>query len=145
MGSRTDKPQLQDPFIMPSRISIGDKQSIPIFIGRNIDQEVAKNESDLEDDKYKLLILKYDANKDTLVEQTEGTLEQEEEPKTLLQSADWFGKHETTHLKVTWAKVQRAFITRFNEIKSEGQIVVILQYAKQKKYELVEVYYDRFL
>jgi hypothetical protein len=31
---------------MPSKISIGDKQNRPIFIGRNIKQEVARNESD---------------------------------------------------------------------------------------------------
>jgi len=32
----------------------------------------------------------------------------------------------------------------FNEISSEGQMVVALRYAKQKKYELVEDYYDLF-
>jgi hypothetical protein len=42
MASRIDKPQLQDLFIMSSRISIGEKQSIPIFIGRNVKQEVTQ-------------------------------------------------------------------------------------------------------
>jgi hypothetical protein len=42
MASQTDKPQLQDLFIMPSIISIGDEQSISIFIGRSTKQEVAK-------------------------------------------------------------------------------------------------------
>jgi hypothetical protein len=31
------------------------------------------------------------------------------------------------------------------EIPSEGQVVVASQYAKQKKYESMEDYYDRFL
>jgi len=42
MPSQTDKPQLQDPFITRRKISIRDEQSKPIFIGRNIKQEVAK-------------------------------------------------------------------------------------------------------
>jgi hypothetical protein len=43
---------------------------------------------------------------------------------------------------MTWVEVQHAFITRFNEIRSEGQAIAILRYVKQKKYELVEDYYD---
>jgi hypothetical protein len=42
MAHRTDKPQLQDLFITPNRISIGDKQSKPMFISRSAKQEVAK-------------------------------------------------------------------------------------------------------
>jgi hypothetical protein len=42
-------------------------------------------------------------------------------------------------------KVQHAFITRFNEIRSEGQAAITLQYARLKKYELMEDYYDWFL
>jgi hypothetical protein len=38
--------------------------------------------------------------------------------------------------------VQRAFIIRFSEIRSEGQAIVASQYAKQKKYESMEDYYD---
>ncbi len=34
------------------------------------------------DDEYELPILKYDANQDALVEEKEGTLMEEEEPKT---------------------------------------------------------------
>ncbi len=37
------------------------------------------------------------------------------------------------------------FIIRFSEIRSEGQVIVTLQYAKQKKYELMEDYYDQFM
>jgi hypothetical protein len=42
VANQTKKPQLQDPFIMLSKIFIGDEQSKPIFIGRNIKQEVAR-------------------------------------------------------------------------------------------------------
>jgi hypothetical protein len=42
-------------------------------------------------------------------------------------------------------KVQRAFISWFDEICNEGQVVVALRYAKQNKYEFVKDYYDRFL
>ncbi len=57
---------------------------------------------------------------------------------------NWFRRYETAHL-TTWAKVQHAFITQFNEIRSEGQLVIALGYVKQKKYESIEDYYDRFL
>jgi hypothetical protein len=46
---------------------------------------------------------------------------------------------------MTWAKVQRAFITQFSEIRSEGQAAATLRYAKQKKYESTKDYYDKFL
>jgi hypothetical protein len=46
MVSETNKLQLYDPFITLSRISIGDEHSRPIFISKNLTQEVAKNESD---------------------------------------------------------------------------------------------------
>jgi hypothetical protein len=60
-----------------------------------------KNESDLDYDKYDLLIFKYDANQETLVQQKEGApMEEEEgtlmkeegEPKTPLQSTYEEGK-----------------------------------------------------
>jgi hypothetical protein len=57
---------------------------------------------------------------------------------------DYFGKYETTHLETTWAKVQHDFIAWFNDIKIERQAIVILRYMKQKKYELMEDYYNKF-
>jgi len=60
-----------------------------------------ENESDLDDDKYDLLIFKYDANQETLVQQKEGApmeeeegtlVEKEGEPKTPLQSTYEEGK-----------------------------------------------------
>jgi hypothetical protein len=48
------------------------------------------------------------------------------------------GRYETVHPTTTWAKVQCDFIIRFSEIRSEGQAIVALQYAKQKKYESME-------
>jgi len=44
--------------------------------------------------------------------------------------------------QTTWAKVQCAFIIRCSEIRSEGQAIVASRYAKQKKYESMEDYYD---
>ncbi len=35
-----------------------------------------------------------------------------------------FGRYEIAHPTMTWAKVQRAFITRFNEIRSERQATI---------------------
>jgi hypothetical protein len=87
--------KLQDSFITPNIIFVGDEQSGPIFIGRSHTQEMAKNEIDLDDNKYELPILKYDANQEALVkqkeralvEEEEGTLVEEEgEPKTPSQS-----------------------------------------------------------
>jgi hypothetical protein len=49
------------------------------------------------------------------------------------------------HLVTTWDEVHRAFISRLSEIHSKGQVAVALRYAKQKKYESIEDYYDRFL
>ncbi len=60
-------------------------------------------------------------------------------------AADWIGNYETTHPIVTWVKVQCAFIPWFNETRIEGQAIVTLQYVKQKKYEPMEDYYDKFL
>jgi len=60
-------------------------------------------------------------------------------------ATDWFGKYETTHPTMTCIEVQCAFITRFSEIKNEVQATITLRYAKQKKFELMEDYYDRFL
>jgi hypothetical protein len=57
---------------------------------------------------------------------------------------NWFGIYEIVH-PTTWVEVQRAFITRFCEIRNEGQAVAILRYAKQKKYESTKDYYDQFL
>jgi hypothetical protein len=45
----------------------------------------------------------------------------------------------------TWDEVQWAFISQFSEIRNEGQAIAALRYAKQKKYESVEHYYDKFL
>jgi hypothetical protein len=45
----------------------------------------------------------------------------------------------------TWGEVQCAFISRFSEIHSEEQAKATLKYTKQKKYESVEYYYDKFL
>ncbi len=45
----------------------------------------------------------------------------------------------------TWGEVQWAFINRFREICNEGQVATTLRYAKQKKYESIENYYDKFL
>ncbi len=56
--------------------------------------------------------------------------------------ANWFGKYETVHPTTTCAKVQRAFIIQFSEIRSEGQVIATSRYAKQKKYESMEDYYD---
>jgi hypothetical protein len=58
-------------------------------------------------------------------------------------SIDWFAKYETTHPIATWGAVQCTFINRFNEIHNEGQAATTLKYAKQKKYEFVENYYDK--
>jgi hypothetical protein len=55
---------------------------------------------------------------------------------------DWFGRYEIVHPTTTWAKVQRAFIIQFSEIRSEGQAIATSQYAKQNKYESMEDYYD---
>ncbi len=57
----------------------------------------------------------------------------------------WFARYETTHLMTTWGELQHAFISWFSEIHNEGQATTTLKYAKQKKYEFVEDYYDRFL
>ncbi len=59
--------------------------------------------------------------------------------------ANWFGRYEIVHSTMTWAEVQCAFMIRFNEIRNEGQATVASRYAKQKKYELMEDYYDQFL
>jgi hypothetical protein len=53
--------------------------------------------------------------------------------------------YEMAHLATTWGEVQHFFISQFNEIHSEGQTTAILRYVKQKKYESIEDYYDRFL
>jgi len=41
VANQTNKPKLQDPFITPSRIFIGDEHSESIFIGKNSMQKVA--------------------------------------------------------------------------------------------------------
>ncbi len=43
---------------------------------------------------------------------------------------DWFVGYETTHLVTTWDEIQWAFISQFNEIRSEGQVVATLRYEK---------------
>ncbi len=62
-----------------------------------------ENENDLEDDEYELPILKYDANQDTLVEQKEETLEQEEEE---LRTPSQLAYEEGKDLK---SKVEKSF------------------------------------
>ncbi len=42
VANQIDKPQLQDLFITPNNISIGDEQSKPIFIGRSAKQETTR-------------------------------------------------------------------------------------------------------
>jgi hypothetical protein len=42
MPNPTDKPKLQDLFIMSSKIFIGDERNRPIIIGRSRMQEVVK-------------------------------------------------------------------------------------------------------
>jgi hypothetical protein len=58
---------------------------------------------------------------------------------------DWFGRYETVHPTMTWAKVQCAFIIRFSKIRSDRQAITTSLYSKQKKYEMMEDYYDQFL
>jgi hypothetical protein len=41
MANQTDKPQLQDPFITPSKMYVGDKWSGAIFIGGSFTQKMA--------------------------------------------------------------------------------------------------------
>jgi hypothetical protein len=64
---------------MPNIISIGDEQTRPIFIGRSVKKKWPENANDPQDNKYELPIIKYNANKDALVEQKKGTPEHEEE------------------------------------------------------------------
>jgi hypothetical protein len=45
-------------------------------------------------------------------------------------ATDWFVKYETTHPMTTWDEIQWAFISQFNEICCEGQVVTALRYAK---------------
>jgi hypothetical protein len=42
VANQIDKPQLQELFITPRKISIGDEQSRPIFIGKRVKQELAR-------------------------------------------------------------------------------------------------------
>jgi hypothetical protein len=58
---------------------------------------------------------------------------------------DCFVRFEITRPTTIWDEVQWAFISRFSEVWSEGQAIAMLPYAKQKKYELIEDYYDWFL
>ncbi len=58
---------------------------------------------------------------------------------------NWFAKYETTHPMATWGEVQRDFINWFSEIRNEGLTAATLRYAKQKKYEFIDDYYDIFL
>jgi len=46
---------------------------------------------------------------------------------------------EIARLATTWDELEWAFISRFNEVWNEGQVVVVLHYAKQKKYELTDL------
>ncbi len=60
-------------------------------------------------------------------------------------ATNWFARYGMIHLAATWDEVQWAFISQFSEICSEGQATTTLKYAKQKKYESIKYYYDRFL
>jgi len=62
-----NKPKVQDPFITPSKMSIGDEKNRLIFITRSVKQEVASNENDPKTDNYELPIVKYDVNHDVLI------------------------------------------------------------------------------
>ncbi len=79
MANWTNKQKLHDLFITPNKISIGDEQNRPIFISRSVKQEMVRNENDPKDDDYELLIIKYDANHDALIEQKERTTKHEED------------------------------------------------------------------
>jgi hypothetical protein len=57
----------------------------------------------------------------------------------------WFSRYGIVHIMATWDEVQWAFISWFSEICSEGQATTTLRYAKQKKYESVKDYHDKFL
>jgi hypothetical protein len=45
-------------------------------------------------------------------------------------AVNWFAKFETTQLVATWDEVRWVFISRFNGVRSEGQVVATLRYAK---------------
>jgi hypothetical protein len=59
-------------------------------------------------------------------------------------TTNWFARYETRHPTATWHEVWQAFISQFSEIHSKGQVATTLKYAKQKNYESLEDYYDRF-
>ncbi len=60
-------------------------------------------------------------------------------------SANWFTCYKIANHTITWGKVQRAFISKFNDVCSERQAVIALKEMKQWKHEIMEDYYDRFL
>ncbi len=75
MANWTKKLQLQDPFIMLSRTSIGDEKPTQYSLVETLNKKWPKNESNSEDDKYELPILKCGANQCALVKHKKRTLE----------------------------------------------------------------------
>ncbi len=59
--------------------------------------------------------------------------------------ASYFARYETPHLIATWNEVQWTFIMRFGEICNKWQVAVTLKYAKHKRCELVENYFDQLM
>jgi hypothetical protein len=67
-------------------------------------------------------------------------------PTTLQgKNANWFTYFETTNLVATWGEVQRAFISRYNDVHNKRQAIVALREVKQWKHEIVKDYFDNFL
>jgi hypothetical protein len=53
-------------------------------------------------------------------------------PTTLWgKSVGWFTRYEIANLAVTWGEVQRAFISRFSNVRNERQAIVALNEVKQ--------------
>jgi hypothetical protein len=71
---------------MLSRTSIGDEKPTQYSLVETLNKKWPKNESNSEDDKYELPILKCGANQCALVKQKKRTLEWEEEPITPFKS-----------------------------------------------------------
>jgi hypothetical protein len=84
---------------MPSKIFVGDEPFGTICIDRSLKTKWPKNVSDLKDDEYESLALKYNANEDALIAEKERNIV-EEEPKTktllALESKDGKDSENTT-------------------------------------------------
>jgi hypothetical protein len=92
MANVTNKPKLQEMFITPTKILVGDGTKWTNIYWYIPLQKSLEYESDRNGDEYEVPILKYDANQDALVEQKKGTLVEEEELKTPSQSTFEEGK-----------------------------------------------------